>query len=211
MGINIVTLLMVIVVSAFGGFVHWIRKPNNMHNITDLTKTVSTGVFTGVLIFIALKTTNIDIAFQYALAGLASYIGGSLLDLSATIAEGIIEKKLGVNPEHIIEDLADKSVAVSTSNSEEAVSATPVLETEQEEDDVMGLNEEEKPVSMPPTNVKTGEIDLKSFAQSLESSFSGSSVESTAEEAPVKPKRKRAPRKKKLEATAPAGSTIDNV
>ena len=166
------SILMVVLISAFGGFVQWIRKPDAYRNRLECIKTISTGVFTGILVFIALKSVDMDITFRYVLAGLSSYIGGSLLDLSAQVAERTLENKLGM--------------AASQQQQEPAVGDTdndtvPAEESVPPADPFARLLEQAKK----PGIKNNGEVDLESFQKLLEEEESKPELSSLQEDPPV--------------------------
>lgn len=198
------------VISAFGGFVQWIRKDDSIRTRTELVKTVSTGVFTGVLAFVALTTIEIDIMLRYVLAGLASYIGGSLLDMSAHVATKIVERKVGLdnsgeNAEHL-DQIAHVVQGYNKPSQAPSSPAVPVSNIQE----VPASTTSSQPTKPSPASssaqIRPGEISLAEYEAEL---LKEQAVKDKTESVPpieqpvpgqpapeVKPKRKRSPRKK---------------
>lgn len=189
---QLIMIAVAALISAFGGFVQWVRKDAQFHTTMELVKTVSTGIFTGILVFVALTTTEMNNLLRYVLAGLASYVGGSILDLSAGVATKVIEKKVG-------------EIGTSTSLSTVNQPATPQQSKAQPDPVNSGI-----PVDSGVPRGKRGEVSLEAFQNSV--GKDDSSQQPVEEQ---KPKRKRAPRKKKTEegvvTTAPSLPAVPTV
>lgn len=181
---QVIMLAVVAVISAFGGFVQWIRKEDAIRTSTELVKTVSTGVFTGILSFVALTTIEMDSMLRYVLSGLASYIGGSLLDMSAQVATKVAERKLGISSgqtDETTNDHLDNLANLALQSGKKAPAPQPI------------------PAPIPagdvPVQVRPGEVLLEAYQAEADQQAQQQLP------APEKPKRKRAPRKKKVEET----------
>lgn len=189
---QLVMIGIVSLISAFGGFVQWIRKEDEIRTRTELVKTVSTGIFTGVLAFVALTTIEIDTMLRYVLSGLASYIGGSLLDMSAHVATKIVERKVGLSTDtENAEQLDQIANAVQNYNKPPATSKSPVPVP------APANTVPELPAPIKPTKkVRPGEVPLAEYEAEMLREETAKPEETPP---PEKPKRKRAPRKKKAE------------
>lgn len=185
---QLVMIGIVSLISAFGGFVQWIRKEDEIRTRTELVKTVSTGIFTGVLAFVALTTIEIDTMLRYVLSGLASYIGGSLLDMSAHVATKIVERKVGLSTDTENAEQLDQ-IASAVQNYNKPV-ATPKPATP-------ANTVPELPATSEPVKVRPGEVPLAEYEAEMLREETTKKLEETPP--PEKPKRKRAPRKKKAE------------
>lgn len=176
---QLIMLAIVAFISAFGGFVQWIRKEDDMRTRTELVKTISTGVFTGVLVFVALTTIEMDTMIRYVVSGLTSYLGGTVLDMSAHMATKVAERKLGICTEQGAN--AEQLDAIANL----AFHQNQSLQTPQPQ-----------PQPIPPetpVQIRPGEVALAAYEAEGQ-------IQLVAE----KPKRKRAPRKKKVEEVSPS-------
>lgn len=185
---QLVMIGIVSLISAFGGFVQWIRKEDEIRTRTELVKTVSTGIFTGVLAFVALTTIEIDTMLRYVLSGLASYIGGSLLDMSANVATKIVERKVGLGTDAENAEQLDQIASAVQNYNKPAATPKPTAPVN---------TVPELPAPAKPTKkVRPGEVPLAEYEAEL---LREETTQLEETPPPEKPKRKRAPRKKKAE------------
>lgn len=188
---QLVMIGIVSLISAFGGFVQWIRKEDEIRTRTELVKTVSTGIFTGVLAFVALTTIEIDTMLRYVLSGLASYIGGSLLDMSASVATKIVERKVGLST-----DTENAEQLDQIANAVQNYNKPPATSTKSPVPAPANTVPELPAPSKPTKKVRPGEVPLAEYEAELLREETTKLEETPL---PEKPKRKRAPRKKKAE------------
>lgn len=199
---QLIMLAIVAFISAFGGFVQWIRKEDAIRTSTELVKTISTGIFTGVLSFVALTTVEMDTMLRYVLAGLASYIGGSLLDMSAQVATKVAERKLGISSGQDdngaqLDTIANMALQSGTKTQpRRPIAPTPPPPPVLSSSTSMSTTQQ----GDAPIQARPGEVLLSAYEAEASQLPDIELVEQPVE----KPKRKRAPRKKKVEKTPPA-------
>ena len=83
-----------IAVAVLGAFVKWLRKDS--HNWLKLIVMIITSGFIGLLSHYATNYLELDIHLQFFFSGIAGYVGGGLLDDTATQFRGFVNSGANV-------------------------------------------------------------------------------------------------------------------
>jgi len=81
-------VLSTIAVAVLGAFVKWLRK--DTHSWLKLIIMAITSGFIGLLSHYAMNWLELDIHLQFFISGIAGYVGGGLLDDTATRFRGLV-------------------------------------------------------------------------------------------------------------------------
>ena len=92
-------VLSTIAVAVLGAFVKWLRK--DTHNWLKLIIMAITSGFIGLLSHYVMNWLDMDIHLQFFLSGIAGYVGGGLLDDTATRFRGLVNSGVGMMEDKI--------------------------------------------------------------------------------------------------------------
>ena len=87
-------VLSTIAVAVLGAFVKWMRK--DTHSWLKLGIMVITSGFIGLLSHYVTHWLELDIHMQFFISGIAGYVGGGLLDDTATRFRGMVNSGAGL-------------------------------------------------------------------------------------------------------------------
>lgn len=93
------TFLQVVGIASLGGVVNWIRHPKGGHGPVALMCSIITAAFTGMQAHFLVNWMGLSVDLQFAIAGMAGYGGGVLLDAAIPILIAAMRRGAGLKDE----------------------------------------------------------------------------------------------------------------